>query len=330
MKEILNQLAAATGFYTGEGINHEGQPFIGNLSLQPILDGRGFSLKFTATGKDETVYHKEESTLALSMSETMTLWNLNSNSPGLLAHEFRKTPTKADAHASYVFGFNKPDEINVFREEVALDVWSSGDLSYTYSWGMPNGEFKERSGVRMSPISIVNRHECIKHYTEIQEQDVSCYKSSGSDELLSIGSPFAKTMGLKKIGIHHELLPSGRRTSWPHAESNEEEFVYVIEGTPDVWIDGHLYRLLPGDGVGFPVPTGIAHTFINNTSEKVRLLVVGEATKADNKCFYPLHPKRNQEIKEKGFLWENSPQQKLGSHDGLPDKLRDRDSTSRS
>lgn len=154
MKEILNQLSAATGFYTGEGINHEGQPFLGSLSLLPILDGRGFSLKFTATGKDGTVYHKEESTIAPSMSEAMTLWNFNSNTPGLLAHELRKTPAKAKAKASYVFGFNKPEEINAFREEVAVDIWENGELSYTYSWGMPGGEFKERSGVRMTRNAV--------------------------------------------------------------------------------------------------------------------------------------------------------------------------------
>ncbi|PIU01084.1 MAG: cupin [Bdellovibrionales bacterium CG10_big_fil_rev_8_21_14_0_10_45_34] len=170
----------------------------------------------------------------------------------------------------------------------------------------------------------MSRPECIKHYKEIQEEDTSCYKGSGSDELLSIGSPFGKVFGLNKLGIHHELLPPGRRTSWPHAESDEEEFVYVIEGAPDAWINGRLYRLKSGDGVGFPCGTGIAHTIINNTNDDVRLLVVGEATKKENKCFYPLHPQRNEEIRKKDFLWENSPKQEMGDHDGLPDQLRDR------
>lgn len=168
----------------------------------------------------------------------------------------------------------------------------------------------------------VARPDFIKNYREIQEPDNSCYK--GSDELLSIGSPFAKKFGLTKLGIHHEVLPPGRRTSWPHAESHEEEFVYVIEGHPDAWVDGYLHRLNPGDGVGFPSGTGICHTFINNTDSEVRLLVVGEATKEENKCVYALHPKRNQEIKEKNFLWENAPQRELGPHDGLPDKLREK------
>jgi len=60
--------------------------------------------------------------------------------------------------------------------------------------------------------------------------------------------PSAGNFALKALGIHHERLPPGRRTSYPHAESAEEEFVYVIEGTPDVWLDGTLHRLKPGDG----------------------------------------------------------------------------------
>lgn len=162
------------------------------------------------------------------------------------------------------------------------------------------------------------RPDCIKHYSEIQSADNAHYPNSS--ELLSIGSPFSRFFGLKKLGIHHEILLPGRRTSWPHAESDEEEFAFVIEGHPDVWINGHIYRLNPGDGVGFPCNTGIAHTFINNTSENVRLLVVGEATKQSNKVIYPLHPHRNKELGE--MFWKDAPQQTLGEHDGLPNELR--------
>src|SRR5476651_139707 len=123
------------------------------------------------------------------------------------------------------------------------------------------------------------RPDFIKNYSKIQEPDNAHY--ADSDELLSIGSPFGRTFGFKRLGIHHELLKPGRRTSWPHAEKTEEEFVYVIEGTPDVWLDGYLHRLAPGDGVGFAVGTGLAHTFINNTESDVRLLVVGECSRAD-------------------------------------------------
>jgi uncharacterized cupin superfamily protein len=123
-----------------------------------------------------------------------------------------------------------------------------------------------------------------------------------------------------RLGIHHERLPPGRRLSWPHAEADEEEFVYVIEGAPDLWIDGDIRRLKPGDGVGFPAGTGIAHTFINNTEHDVRLLVAGEASRRRSRIHYPLHPARNAEIGPRH--WKDCPPRAPGPHDGLPNHFR--------
>ncbi|MGZ3723776.1 MAG: cupin domain-containing protein [Bdellovibrionales bacterium] len=166
----------------------------------------------------------------------------------------------------------------------------------------------------------MKRPSCIGNYKEFQDPDNSHYE--GSDELLSIGAPIGKKLGLTAIGIHIETLSPGRRTSWPHAESAEEEFAYVIEGNPHVWIDGIIHELKPGDFVAFPAGSGIAHTFVNNTDKTCVLMVGGEANKPHNKVFYPLHPKRNDHCREKGTFWEGHPQHALGGHDGLPDKQR--------
>ena len=101
----------------------------------------------------------------------------------------------------------------------------------------------------------------------------------------------------------------------PHAESAEEEFVYVIEGTPDAWIDGELFRLAPGDGVAFPAGTGIAHSFLNNTDAAVRLIVVGEVAKPENRIVYPVNPERRPHRPD---WWEDAPVRPLGPHDGRP------------
>jgi uncharacterized cupin superfamily protein len=162
------------------------------------------------------------------------------------------------------------------------------------------------------------RPDCITHYTDIQQADEAHYP--GSRELLAIGAPFGRHFGLTRLGIHHETLLPGRRTSWPHAESTEEEFVYIIAGTPDVWLDGALHRLQPGDGVGFKPGDGLAHTFINNTDVPVRLLVVGDTRRDDNQVHYPLHPSRNASIGAQ--WWSEHPKRDLGPHDGLPDALR--------
>ena len=166
-------------------------------------------------------------------------------------------------------------------------------------------------------MASTDRPSCIAHWTEIEGPDDRHYK--GDDELMAIGAPFARHFGLGRLGIHHERLLPGRRTSYPHAESLEEEFVYVIEGTPDVWLDGVLHRLKPGDAVGFPAGTGQSHSFLNNTEAEVRLLVVGETPKAENRITYPRNPERKP---MRDDWWDDVPQRPMGDHDGLPDKVR--------
>jgi uncharacterized cupin superfamily protein len=166
----------------------------------------------------------------------------------------------------------------------------------------------------------MHRPQFIAHWKDIEDPQAGSY--SGSSEVMSLSASFGRKFGLKRIGIHHERLPPGRRTSYPHAEKTEEEFVYVLEGTPDVWIDGNIYRLSEGEGVVFAPGTGITHTFLNNTDSDVRLMVVGETPREDNLIHYALHPERNAMRKDH---WTDWPGRLEGDHDGLPDRLRDSD-----
>jgi len=127
--------------------------------------------------------------------------------------------------------------------------------------------------------------------------------------------------GLQRIGINVQRLPPGTRSSWPHAEENEEEFVYVIDGEVDAWIDGHVHRMSAGDLAAFPAGTGISHCFINNTARDVVLLVGGEAPKKGSRIFYPLNPSRRADMKPSHW-WDDVPKRELGPHDGLPDAAR--------
>jgi uncharacterized cupin superfamily protein len=131
-----------------------------------------------------------------------------------------------------------------------------------------------------------------------------------------------KLAGLVRIGINLQRLPPGTRSSWPHAEENEEEFVYVIDGEVDAWIDGNLHRMAAGDLAAFPAGTGICHCFINNGEREALLLVGGEAPKPGSRIFYPLNPSRRDDLKASDW-WDDVPRQPMGPHDGLPDALRD-------
>ena len=158
-----------------------------------------------------------------------------------------------------------------------------------------------------------SRPKFIAHWKELERDKPHGYR--GSDERMGCESSVGERLGLTRIGIHHLRVPSGRRISYPHAESAEEEFVFVIEGRPDVWIDGDLHPLAPGDSVAFPAGTGICHTFINNTEEEVRLLVIGEASKPENRIHYPLNADYEATRPDR---WIDPPKRKRGTHDGRP------------
>jgi uncharacterized cupin superfamily protein len=140
-----------------------------------------------------------------------------------------------------------------------------------------------------------------------------------SDEPMSRDADYSTHFGFARIGLHHIRLAPGRRSSFPHAESAEDEFVYVIEGTPDFWRDGHLHRLAPGDAVGLPAGTGVSHTFLNNTESDVRLLVAGDRNIPDARILYPVNPDRKALRQD---WWEDAPQHPLGPHNGLPEARR--------
>jgi len=142
-----------------------------------------------------------------------------------------------------------------------------------------------------------------------------------SEELMGPVRSAGKAAGLVRIGVNIQRLPPGTRSSWPHAEENEEEFVYVIEGEVDAWIDGELHRMVAGDLAAFPAGTGICHCFINNTGGEALLLVGGEAAKPGNRIVYPLNPSRRTDMQASEW-WDDAPPRPLGPHDGLPDALR--------
>ena len=72
-----------------------------------------------------------------------------------------------------------------------------------------------------------DRPEFIRHWRDLESADNRHYPDC--DEPLAIGAPIGHLLGLTRIGIHHERLPPGRRTSYPHAESAEEEFAFVLD-----------------------------------------------------------------------------------------------------
>ena len=169
---------------------------------------------------------------------------------------------------------------------------------------------------------MMGRPACIRSTDEVPERT---HVYPQSTEKMGPVRSLGKAAGLERIGVNIQRLPPGTRSSWPHAEENEEEFVYVLAGQIDAWIDGHTYPMVPGDLAAFPAGTGISHCFINNTSEEVVLLVGGEAPKPGSRIVYPLNPSRRQDMPAEAW-WSDVPHRELGSHNGIPDVQGERQS----
>lgn len=101
--------------------------------------------------------------------------------------------------------------------------------------------------------------------------------------------------------IKNNLIRPGDRSSWPHTHSQDEEFIFILNGHPDMWIEGNLHPLSPGDCVALKPEKSYAHTIINNSKNEVRAIMNGDSGHPDDKIFYPLHPKRNEDCKVSGI-----------------------------
>lgn len=176
--------------------------------------------------------------------------------------------------------------------------------------GKPAGEGARKKG----------KPAFVSHWRNILGDDDETNAYPASAEHHGIDAPFGKNARFSRIGIHLEVLRAGRRTAWPHAERDEEEFVYVVDGTLDCWTNGFVHPVSDGDFIGWASGTGIAHGIINNSSKDAVILAGGEANRQKNQFFYPLHPRRNEEIGKDH--WADHPKHKFGPHDGLPDALR--------
>jgi uncharacterized cupin superfamily protein len=74
------------------------------------------------------------------------------------------------------------------------------------------------------------------------------------------------------LGVFELTVPPGAIVPPPHSHSNNEECIYVLEGTLRYSVDGDVRDLRRGDWMS--TPRGSVHHFLNRTSEKARALVM--------------------------------------------------------
>jgi uncharacterized cupin superfamily protein/uncharacterized protein YjiS (DUF1127 family) len=99
-----------------------------------------------------------------------------------------------------------------------------------------------------------------------------------------IKRPLGERFGLRNFGVNLTTLAPGGVTALHHRHSAQDEFVFVLEGEPDLVTDHGRERLGPGFCAGFPAG-GTAHHLVNTTDEYVLLLEVGDRAAGDTVCY---------------------------------------------
>ena len=87
---------------------------------------------------------------------------------------------------------------------------------------------------------------------------------------------------LSNFGVNQTELEPGSISALFHAHSTQDEFIYILEGTPTVKVGNEEYLMKPGECIGFKAGSGDAHHLINNSNENVTYLEIGDRSPNDS------------------------------------------------
>ncbi len=95
-----------------------------------------------------------------------------------------------------------------------------------------------------------------------------------------VKQPLGDLFGLRNFGVNLTRLPPGQWSALHHRHSRQDEFIYVLEGTPTLCTDHSNVLLEPGMCAGFAAGGG-AHHLINQGSIDVVVLEIGDRAIGD-------------------------------------------------
>ncbi len=86
---------------------------------------------------------------------------------------------------------------------------------------------------------------------------------------------------MQNFGVNLTELAPGAMSALRHHHHTQDEFIYILEGTPTLITDGGETLLGPGMCAGFTAGNGDGHQLINRSMAVVRYLEVGDRSAGD-------------------------------------------------
>lgn len=87
--------------------------------------------------------------------------------------------------------------------------------------------------------------------------------------------------GLSNFGVNLTRLIPGSGSALRHSHSKQDEFIYIVEGSPTLITNQGETELVPGMCAGFKAGTGNANHLVNRTDKDVLYLEIGDRTAGD-------------------------------------------------
>ena len=97
--------------------------------------------------------------------------------------------------------------------------------------------------------------------------------------------PLGDVFGLTNFGVNLTRLAPNGVSALRHAHTRQDEFVYILKGRPTLHTDEGRTQLGPGQCAGFKAGTSNGHCLINETTEDVLYLEVGDRTPGDEASY---------------------------------------------
>jgi len=87
--------------------------------------------------------------------------------------------------------------------------------------------------------------------------------------------------GLSNFGINLTELKPGAVSALKHHHLTQDEFIYLLKGTPTLVFGRESFLMTPGDCFGFKKGEKIGHQLVNNSNESVIYLEIGDRSPSD-------------------------------------------------
>lgn len=91
--------------------------------------------------------------------------------------------------------------------------------------------------------------------------------------------------GLTNFGINLTELAPGSVSALLHHHTKQDEFVYIVAGSPTLVLGDGEFQLRAGDCCGFRAGTGVGHQLVNRTTAPVLYLEIGDRTPGDSASY---------------------------------------------